>query len=303
MLALKLHNNLVLILETRAFFYFAKFLKIFLVLEVRFPCDQCEYIATRKDKLNHHVRTKHEGHRYSCTQCSFQATRPDKLRQHTQAKHEGIIYPCDHCDYFAKRHDNLISHLNAKHKTNGGKAGTIESNKDSFISAPTASYNKVNFPCEECDFTAKYFTEMILHKESKHSSKKKEGTNNIIFQANGFTNKRKLSDDSDEIIVLDPTEVEASKPKKSKMGNKPIFSCDQCDYTVSRYDSLRRHISAHHEGIRYPCQQCEYTATRMDKLNLHIKTKHEGMENLLHIMFWCLKSRCIYNTNLSNSFR
>ena len=78
-------------------------------------CDQCDYSATRKDKLKQHVDAKHIGLRYPCDMCPYEATRSDKLKAHKEAKHFGLRYPCDYCAYTATRPDMLRKHCKAKH--------------------------------------------------------------------------------------------------------------------------------------------------------------------------------------------
>ena len=40
----------------------------------RYPCEQCEYMATRKESLDQHKRSVHEGMKYQCVKCKHQAT-------------------------------------------------------------------------------------------------------------------------------------------------------------------------------------------------------------------------------------
>ncbi len=41
--------------------------------KVRYPCDKCDHVATRKRDLKRHVKSKHEGVRYPCDKCDFAA--------------------------------------------------------------------------------------------------------------------------------------------------------------------------------------------------------------------------------------
>ena len=77
--------------------------------EIRYPCDQCEYAATRYSDLMTHKISKHEGipvtylltYRYPCDQCGFVANQLSDLKKHIESNHEGIRYPCDQCEYAA----------------------------------------------------------------------------------------------------------------------------------------------------------------------------------------------------------
>ena len=81
---------------------------------IRYPCDQCDYVATLQSSLNRHKKSKHEGIRYPCYQCEYAATTFGNLQKHKQSIHEGIRYPCDQCDYVATKQSNLKVHMKRK---------------------------------------------------------------------------------------------------------------------------------------------------------------------------------------------
>ena len=56
--------------------------------ERQFPCNYCNYQATRKHVLIEHIQFKHEGKKYSCNQCDVQETTNAKLRKHLLSKHK-----------------------------------------------------------------------------------------------------------------------------------------------------------------------------------------------------------------------
>ena len=70
-------------------------------IKVGFPCNQCEYVATRAYNLKIHFKSKHEGVRHPCPECEFAATRARGLKIHIERKHEGLKYPCPNCEYAA----------------------------------------------------------------------------------------------------------------------------------------------------------------------------------------------------------
>ena len=45
-----------------------------------YPCNDCEYVATRADHLKRRVENKHIGIRYACDVCEHVATRVDYLK-------------------------------------------------------------------------------------------------------------------------------------------------------------------------------------------------------------------------------
>ena len=41
---------------------------------MKYPCDKCEYAATKASHLKHHIESKHERVRYPCDKCEYAAT-------------------------------------------------------------------------------------------------------------------------------------------------------------------------------------------------------------------------------------
>ena len=52
-----------------------------------FPCEHCEYIASRGDNLKKHIEAKHLGVTYACDLCPYQATQKQNLKRHYKLKH------------------------------------------------------------------------------------------------------------------------------------------------------------------------------------------------------------------------
>ena len=55
----------------------------------KFPCSQCEHIATRMDKLLKHEKSIHKGVQFPCFQCDYKASH---LLTHTKSIHYGEGY-------------------------------------------------------------------------------------------------------------------------------------------------------------------------------------------------------------------
>ena len=62
------------------------------------------YKATQKQK---HRISKHNGLEYPCDDCNYKATKTSHLKQHKEALHEGVIYKCNECGYKATQKSNL----------------------------------------------------------------------------------------------------------------------------------------------------------------------------------------------------
>ena len=100
---------------------------------IKFPCDQCAYVANHVSHLKEHIRNLHEGVRYPCELCEYTATRLPMLKHHIKSKHEGIRHRCDHCDYSATLISNLNHHIKIQGSYTLVKSNVRYSNLTLFI--------------------------------------------------------------------------------------------------------------------------------------------------------------------------
>ena len=84
-------------------------------------CKLCSYQARSKQAkdLNEHIQRVHEGIRYPCDLCDYQATKRGHLKTHKESKHEGKRYPCPYCTQTATQKLNLKTHIKKKHNMEG----------------------------------------------------------------------------------------------------------------------------------------------------------------------------------------
>lgn len=54
--------------------------------------------------------------RYPCPECEFVATRADTLKRQIERKQKGVGYPCSPSDYVATRSSYLKSHIESSMK-------------------------------------------------------------------------------------------------------------------------------------------------------------------------------------------
>ena len=71
-----------------------------------------KYIATQKSN----IKSIHEGVKFPCNECDYKATKKVNLISHIKSVHQGIKYPCDECDYKATKTENLMSHKRSIHE-------------------------------------------------------------------------------------------------------------------------------------------------------------------------------------------
>ena len=78
------------------------------------------------------------------------------------------------------------------------------------------------------------------------------------------------------IIEEDPLQSSPNRHNRSKLEGVR-YPCNQCEFSSTTADYLKKHIQSIHEGVRYPCNQCEFSATSKDNLKKHIQSIHEGV--------------------------
>ena len=102
------------------------------------------------------------------------------------------------------------------------------------------------------------------------------------MRTNETVKKRKITKvDNKDVYACDQCEYTGSQSaliyhKKAKHEGTR-YPCDQCEHTSSHLGNLRRHKESKHEGIRYPCDRCEYTSSHLGNLRTHKESKHEGI--------------------------
>lgn len=58
-----------------------------------------------------------------------------------------------------------------------------------------------------------------------------------------------------------------------KKEHASVYKCSICDFSTTRYDNLRRHMSGHEKP--HKCPECKFSTSRLQNLQKHIKNKHE----------------------------
>ena len=77
--------------------------------------------------------------------------------------------------------------------------------------------------------------------------------------------------------VLKITEETKKVKKKRKIPKNRHFGCSNCDYKTPWQGDLKKHIYAHHFGIRHKCEQCPAEFVHKRGLKVHILSSHEGV--------------------------
>jgi len=284
-------------------------------LGIRYQCDKCPSSFNIKRNLQQHYAARHSGKRmdYQCDKCpsSFSAKR--YLKKHSLAKHSGKIveennYLCDLCPYVTQTKKNLQKHIQIHHKIrnnagpnvtcvecsfkaftksellrhaaneHGAEVFLYEEMDSKYDDIPVAERPKSmapkRFHCLKCPFETNFLPFLEKHTDSKH------GTKVFTCEECNFETRKQV-------------EFKAHLKYRHSAGNR--LPCDQCHFTATRADALKRHIEAEHEGVRYNCELCDYTSKYKADIKKHEQHVHEGK------IYNC--EDCSYTCQSSNSMR
>ena len=78
-------------------------------------------------------------------------------------------------------------------------------------------------------------------------------------------------------MLTGPVSTTDINDHQQKESNHP-FLCAQCDLLYNDKTSLKRHMMAIHEGVKYPCDQCSYKAKHKHNLKDHKENVHDGIK-------------------------
>ena len=107
----------------------------------------------KKNYLNKHIKSTHEGMRFQCPHCVFKSKWKGYLQKHIKFVHEGQAYQCPQCDYIFSDKSNLNRHMKSVHE--GLPHCELNFKRKIFVNKHMQKQqNKIPLPCPVCDFTA-----------------------------------------------------------------------------------------------------------------------------------------------------
>ena len=71
-----------------------------------------------------------------------------------------------------------------------------------------------------------------------------------------------------------PCDRDLELHKKSKHEKVKDLRCNQCDYTTTYPNLLKRHEQIKHGDAEFFCTECDKSFPRRDRLNSHFKSAH-----------------------------
>ncbi|XP_055022215.1 zinc finger protein 64 isoform X1 [Boleophthalmus pectinirostris] len=228
-----------------------------------FKCQICSYASRNSSQLTVHLRSHTGDAPFQCQQCDAKFKINSDLKRHLRIHSGEKPYKCDFCEYRCAMKGNLKSHIHIKHGTDNAfqctqcdfkctnKTALRQHSRDhqptQAIQCSKCSYScsskgalKVHerihsdekpFKCEFCNFASKQRSNLVIHQKKVHGDKPED-------VAKSKSSKNKSSE------LTKPV----SSRYRAKLDAARAFSCDFCDASFVREDSLRSHKKQHKES-------------------------------------------------------
>ena len=107
-----------------------------------------------------------------------------------------------------------------------------------------------------------------------------------------FVDADDLKSEEKEVTETDSLEEKFVIEKVSEDG-KLVHKCPNCEYTSTKLDNVKRHITVVHAHVLFHCDKCDFSCRQVDNLKTHEKIKHQGFR------FKCDQCESSFTTNHS----
>ena len=271
----------------------------------KLTCKKCGFVANSSGTLTRHVNVVHRGVRWSCKLCGYVTNVKCSMIRHIQSIHMGWRYQCPFCDHEATQKGGLKYHIEKRHPlrlpiANWSSLEPVKSTATSQVAGLenmdiTAMYDEVQ---EAIGDNLTEEEESHIDHEDADDTSMLEPTVQIMEEGNEETNEEdlagELETDGTSQYVGEDHDFSELFAKFNTNGEEEV-QCDLCTYVTSRVGNMRRHVSASHQGIRFPCDQCSYRAPDKGSLMRHTRGVHEG------IKFYC--DFCSYSASQKGNLK
>jgi hypothetical protein len=228
--------------------------------KTKFNCEKCNFGFTRKDKLEQHKTSVHDG--VKPFECEFESCGSTFARKFELQKHVSIV------------HDKIMPIKRFKCTVHPCEAAF--SHKGHWSEHLKKIHGEKNpYKCEICsdvEFATK--NELTHHKKRVHDVKIKAERFGKMIQADRFSTRF-----SCDICLENFTSKQEIKEhlKFVHEGRKP-YKCELCSAKFEAKHHLKVHIAGNHQ-----CRKCSKVFASKVDLNFHIREKHKEIKKPMRL--------------------
>ena len=248
---------------------------------IRYPCDECEHVATRSTHLKAHKNNKHRRKKHFCDQCDYEANWPSQVENHKKIIHNGK-------NKFCEQNPPTIENLGVlKEDTN--PRNQYESVTSSFddLKDRKKDQSVKQYKCDHCDFVTTQSDNLDVHIKSIHEHFC-QWCDFVSSSPNGLESHKNTAHKEMKLFCEN---IEAWQLANPFVREENMYPCDECDWSAATPEDLkvhkksRQHVSpnifsdlnqpndSHKESLQ-TTGTCG--ATSPDKSENHKERIHEG---------------------------
>ena len=258
-------------------------------IKQQFPCEQCDYVGTKRRYIvRHNMRvhgkklerkkavrkkeSKGEKKQWSCPECDYVSGNRFRVRTHAMDVHEIVMptlkrgflktknelpttrHSCDLCSKVFPMASRLRDHKLFAHE-----GITFDCTLCDFKgSRPALSRHKrrvhdQRYKCDQCEFNGSSLEYLKEHKQSKHLG--------IRYNCEHYDCKSAFASLRNLKVHI-----------KEKHEEKTLL-CDQCHFTTNTNSILQTHVNAVHLQ-KYFCELCQVLFPTSRAIDSHMENKH-----------------------------
>ena len=161
-----------------------------------YPCEECDYVAKRKEYLVRHKNSIHEQKRYPCDICDFSSTQKYYLTYHKEGVHGGVKYSCDLCSYVSSMKTYFMKHKEKIHSEKEAACDLcsfVAKNKSYLYAHKLSVHEDRRFKCDKCSYVSRFKHNLNTHQEKHRETSNEDKKSETLIEDSHYTKEYKCS--------------------------------------------------------------------------------------------------------------